>query len=127
VTRPSKWARMDWPLLLNALALCAIGILNVYSGTRVHGVPGTALVTKQLVWILLGVGAFFAVYFLSDGFIEETANGFFIAVLLLLVVVLMAGRVRGGPSGGSPSGRSTSSRRSSRRSPSPSRWPGTSR
>jgi len=22
---------MDWPLLLNALALCAIGILNVYS------------------------------------------------------------------------------------------------
>ena len=93
---PSKWARMDWMLLLNALALCAIGLLNVYSGTRVHGVPGTTLVTKQLVWILLGVAAFFAVYLLSDGFIEETANGFFLAVLLLLVVVLLAGRVRGG-------------------------------
>jgi len=96
VNRPSKWARMDWPLLINALALCAIGILNVYSGTRVHGVPGTALVTKQLAWILLGIASFFAVYLMSDGFIEETANGFFIAVLLLLVVVLLAGRVRGG-------------------------------
>jgi len=74
---------MDWPLLLNALALCAIGLLNVYSGTRVHGTPGTALVVKQLVWILLGVAGFFAVFLISDGFIEETANGFFIAVLLL--------------------------------------------
>ncbi|MGB5197725.1 MAG: FtsW/RodA/SpoVE family cell cycle protein, partial [Candidatus Deferrimicrobium sp.] len=96
MTLPSKWARMDWPLLINALALCAIGLLNVYSGTRVHGVPGTALVTKQLAWILLGVAAFFTVYLLSDGFIESTANGFFLAVLLLLVVVLLVGRVRGG-------------------------------
>jgi len=54
------------------------------------------LVTKQLVWILLGVAGFFAVYFLSDGFIEEISYGFFVAVLLLLVVVLLAGRVRGG-------------------------------
>ena len=26
MTIPSKWARMDWPLLLNAVALCAIGL-----------------------------------------------------------------------------------------------------
>lgn len=96
MNRPSKWARMDWPLLLNALALCAVGLLNVYSGTRVHGVPGTALVTKQLVWIVLGTCAFFAVYLTSDGFIEEMSKGFFLLVLLLLVVVLLAGRVRGG-------------------------------
>ena len=87
---------MDWPLLINALALCAVGLLNVYSGTRVHGVPGTVLVTKQLVWTLLGIAAFFAVYLTSDGFIEETAYGFYIAVLFLLVVVLLAGQVRGG-------------------------------
>jgi len=61
LSRSSKWARMDWLLLVNALALCAIGLLNVYSGTRVHGVPGSALVTRQLLWILLGVVAFFAV------------------------------------------------------------------
>ncbi|PJB31688.1 MAG: rod shape-determining protein RodA, partial [Deltaproteobacteria bacterium CG_4_9_14_3_um_filter_65_9] len=96
MNRPSKWARMDWPLLLNAVALCAIGILNVYSGTRVHGVPGIALVWKQLAWILLGVGAFFSVYLLSDGFIEDAVNGFFLVVILLLVAVLLAGRVRGG-------------------------------
>jgi len=87
---------MDWFLLVVALILCGIGLMNAYSGTRVHGVAGTALVTKQLAWILLGVAGFFAVYFLSDGFIEEITYGFFLAVLLLLVVVLLAGRVRGG-------------------------------
>ncbi|MBE0607099.1 MAG: FtsW/RodA/SpoVE family cell cycle protein, partial [Deltaproteobacteria bacterium] len=96
MTRPLKMARMDWPLLVIALALCAIGLLNVYSGTRVHGAPGTALVIKQLIWILLGVAGFFAVFLLSDGFIEDAAYGFFLAMLVLLVVVLLAGRVRGG-------------------------------
>ncbi|HWS15306.1 MAG TPA: hypothetical protein VN450_03840, partial [Candidatus Methylomirabilis sp.] len=93
MTRPSKWGRMDWFLLVIALVLCAVGLLNVYSGTRVHGVPGMTLVTKQLAWILLGVAGFFAVYFLSDGFLEEVSYGFFVAVLLLLVVVLLTGRV----------------------------------
>ena len=96
MNRPSKLGRMDWSLLVVALILCGIGLLNAYSGTRVHGVPGTSVVTKQLIWILLGVAAFFAVYFLSDGFIEELSYGFFLAVILLLVVVLLAGRVRGG-------------------------------
>ncbi|OGP80233.1 MAG: rod shape-determining protein RodA [Deltaproteobacteria bacterium RBG_16_66_15] len=96
MNRPSKLGRMDWFLLVVALILCGIGLMNAYSGTRVHGVAGTALVTKQLAWILLGVAGFFAVYFLSDGFIEEITYGFFLAVLLLLVVVLLAGRVRGG-------------------------------
>src|SRR3972149_6351273 len=96
MNRPSKLGRMDWFLLVVALILCGIGLMNAYSGSRVHGVPGTALVTKQLAWILLGVAGFFAVSFLSDGFIEEITYGFFLAVLLLLVVVLLAGPGRGG-------------------------------
>jgi rod shape determining protein RodA len=87
---------MDWPLLVNALLLCGVGLLNVYSGTRVHGVPGTALFVKQLVWITLGLSAFFAAYFLSDGFIEEVSAGFFLVLLVLLVVVLASGKIRGG-------------------------------
>jgi len=96
VSRPAKLARMDWPLLINALLLCGVGLLNVYSGTRVHGAPGTALFVKQLVWISLGLAAFFAAYFLSDGFIEEVSVGFFLVLLGLLVVVLVSGKIRGG-------------------------------
>jgi rod shape determining protein RodA len=96
MTRPAKLARMDWLLLANALLLCGAGLLNVYSGTRIHAAPGTPLFVKQMVWISLGVAVFFFVYFLSDGFIEEVSNGFLLVLLVLLVVVLAAGKLRGG-------------------------------
>jgi rod shape determining protein RodA len=87
---------MDWVLLVNALLLCGVGLLNVYSGTRVYAGSGIPLFAKQLVWISLGVIVFFAVYFLSDGIIEEMTVGFFLAILALLVVVLAVGKIRGG-------------------------------
>ena len=96
MTRPAKLARMDWPLLLIALLLCGVGLLNVFSGTRFHGATGTALFVKQTVWVLFGLAAFFAAYFLSDGFIEELSAGFYLLILVLLVVVLAAGKIRGG-------------------------------
>jgi rod shape determining protein RodA len=91
-----KLARLDWPLLLTAAALCAAGLLNVYSGTRVATVPGTPLYVKQLVWLAAGLVVFFAVYLLSDGFLEEAAVPFFLGSLVLLLGVLFLGKVRGG-------------------------------
>jgi rod shape determining protein RodA len=91
-----KMARLDWPILLLALLLCGVGLLNVYSGTRVIGTPGVPLFAKQLVWICLGILAFFSFYLMSDGFIEEIAWPVFWGVLVILVVVLVAGKVRGG-------------------------------
>jgi rod shape determining protein RodA len=91
-----KFARLDVPICLIAAALCGIGLLNVYSGTRVlepHGIP---LYYKQMIWILLGIAAFVVVYLLGDGFIEEAAWHFYVLVLLLLILVLVAGKVRGG-------------------------------
>lgn len=94
--RKGKLARLDWPILLLALALCGVGLLNVYSGTRVIGTAGVPLFVKQLAWIFLGILAFFACYLASDGFIEEIALPVFWGVLAVLVVVLIAGKVRGG-------------------------------
>ncbi len=96
MTRRGKFARLDWQILLAALVLCGIGLLNVYSGTRVAGTPGMPPFVKQLIWIFLGVLAFFACYLTSDGFIEEVVWPVFWGVLAILVVVLVAGRVRGG-------------------------------
>ncbi len=96
MTRHGKFARLDWRILLAALVLCGIGLLNVYSGTRLAGLPGFPLYGKQLAWIFLGILAFFAFYLASDGFIEEIAWPVFYGVLAVLLVVLVIGKVRGG-------------------------------
>ena len=96
MTRRGKLARLDWQILLLALGLCGVGLLNVYSGTRVVGTGGVPLFTKQLIWIFLGILAFFACYLASDGAIEEISLPVFWGVLAVLVVVLIAGKVRGG-------------------------------
>ena len=92
----SKLSRMDWPLLFITLALCGVGLLNVYSGTRVHGGAASALFAKQAIWIAAGLVVFFAVYYLSDGFIEEATPAFALTILAMLVVVLVVGKIRGG-------------------------------
>lgn len=94
--KTGKLARLDWPLLFTTVALCAAGVLNVYSGTRAAVTPGAALYVKQLVWLALGVSVFFAIYLLSDGFLEEVAVPVFLGSLVLLLGVLLLGKVRGG-------------------------------
>ena len=91
-----KLARVDWPVFLLTLALCGAGLLNIYSGTRVFSSSGIPLFYKQMIWILLGAGVFFLFSFLGGGVIEEMAWHIFVAVLALLLVVLLAGKVRGG-------------------------------
>jgi rod shape determining protein RodA len=92
----SKLARLDWPLLFITFLLCGVGLLNVYSGTRVLGGETSALFAKQAIWIAVGLSVFFAVYYLSDGFIEEATPAFALFLLAMLVVVLVVGKIRGG-------------------------------
>ncbi len=94
--KPKRLARLDGTLLLLALALSAVGLLNVYSGTRALGPSGVLLLTKQCLWVALGVAAFFAAYMPGGRVIEESAKYLYWGMLLLLVVVLVAGKVRGG-------------------------------
>jgi rod shape determining protein RodA len=92
----SKLARLDWPLLFVTFLLCGVGLLNVYSGTRALGGETSTLFAKQAIWIAVGLAVFFAVYYLSDGFIEEATPAFAVSILALLVVVLVVGKIRGG-------------------------------
>lgn len=94
--RRGKLARLDGPILLIALALCGVGLLNLYSGTRLTGTGGIPLFVKQLIWISLGLIAFFACYLTGDGLIEEVVRPVFAAVLAILVIVLIIGKARGG-------------------------------
>src|SRR5215831_4962139 len=58
----SRWRRfraaVDWPLIAVILALCAIGLLNLYSATR--GVRHHAKFDIQVQWMVVGVFAFAA-------------------------------------------------------------------
>jgi rod shape determining protein RodA len=89
-------SRLDWPLFLIAVALCGIGLLNVYSGTRIYNTPGLPLFAKQLVWIGMGVFVFFLFYLSGDGFVEQVTNYFFYFILACLGLVLVAGSARMG-------------------------------
>ncbi len=91
-----RFSRFDVPLFLAAILLCGIGLLNVYSGTRVVSAPGISLVTKQAVWILMGLALFVAVYLAGDGLLEQIAPYLYGASVLLLAVVLVSGRAHGG-------------------------------
>src|SRR4029079_8549648 len=56
----SRWRRfrasVDWPVILTVIALCAIGLLNLYSATR--GVRHQAKFEAQVQWIVVGSIAF---------------------------------------------------------------------
>ena len=59
----SRWRRfraaVDWPLILTMLALCAIGLLNLYSATR--GVKHHAKFDTQVQWMIVGAIGFVVV------------------------------------------------------------------
>jgi rod shape determining protein RodA len=56
----SRWRRfrasVDWPLIATVVALCGIGLLNLYSATR--GVRHTAKFEAQMQWMVVGSIAF---------------------------------------------------------------------
>ncbi len=88
----SRWRRfraaVDWPLILTVLALCAIGLLNLYSATR--GVRHTAKFEAQVQWMILG-GIGFIVMTVIDyrSLVRLAWFGLGGAVLLLVVARLL--------------------------------------
>ncbi|HEY1558615.1 MAG TPA: rod shape-determining protein RodA [Kofleriaceae bacterium] len=84
----SRWRRfraaVDWPLIVTMLALCAIGLLNLYSATR--GVRHHQKFDTQVQWMIVG-GIGFVVATIVDYrvFVRLAYWGLGAAVLLMLV------------------------------------------
>jgi rod shape determining protein RodA len=84
----SRWRRfraaLDWPLILTIVALCAIGILNLYSASR--GVRFQAKFDRQLEWMLLGVVGFIIVTTIDyRTFVRLSWLGFAFTIMLLVL------------------------------------------
>jgi rod shape determining protein RodA len=92
----SRWRRfravVDWPLIITIIAICAIGLLNLYSATR--SVCHNAKFDKQVEWMIVGAIGFVVATVIDYRAMVRVAWGAFgIAVALLLVARLVGGTV----------------------------------
>ena len=98
----SRWRRfraaVDWPLIATMLALCAIGLLNLYSATR--GVRHHAKFDTQVQWMIVGAIGFVVVTVVDYRAIVRLAwLGLGVAILALIVA-----RLTGRPASGDTHG-----------------------
>ena len=109
----SRWRRfrasVDWPLIVTILAICAIGLVNLYSAT--HGTRHASKFDQQLRWMFVGTIAFVVATVLDyRALIRLAWIGLGIAIVALLVVDLVGRGAKGserwiqiGALGGQPS------------------------
>jgi rod shape determining protein RodA len=80
----------DWVLLTFVLAICALGLLEIYSttvGTKYNGVH-----IKQIYWIIGGLVLMFLVSLLNYQVLLENAHWFYILSLISLIAVGVLGK-----------------------------------
>jgi rod shape determining protein RodA len=84
----------DWWLLAIAGAICAMGVVEIYSATHNNPQPGTAVYIKQIYWLLTGVICMLAISRIDYHMILEQAPIFYLIGLIALVAVLAVGQTR---------------------------------
>jgi rod shape determining protein RodA len=82
----------DWTLLGLTLIIAFIGVVNIFSATASYTVSGTAYYLKQLYWILTGLVLVTAVCSVDYHLLEDIAYWVYGVVVVLLVLVLIAGK-----------------------------------
>jgi rod shape determining protein RodA len=88
----SRWRRfraaVDWPLIIAVIALCSIGLLNLYSATQ--GTKHHAKFDTQVKWMVVGaIGFVIATAIDYRALVRLAWLGLGAAILLLIVVRLL--------------------------------------
>jgi rod shape determining protein RodA len=81
---------LDWTLLLLTVAICALGILQIYSATA--GTVWRSAWWKQMLFILAGLAIMSLMSRIDYHALLEHVPLFYVVSLVMLVVVLAAGR-----------------------------------
>jgi len=88
--------RVDWALFASVIALCLYGLAMVCSATRAPEAAGLAspsqFAQKQVIWLLVGLSAFALILVFDYETIARWHIPCYVVVVLLLLVVLKAGR-----------------------------------
>ncbi len=83
---------IDWAMLAALMALCAIGLTQIYSATG----GATAIFNTQIYGVVLGLLALVVCLSLDYRSLADKSHFIYFAILALLVYVLFFGVVRGG-------------------------------
>ncbi|MBI1355224.1 MAG: rod shape-determining protein RodA [Acidobacteria bacterium] len=85
--RASSWRDFDWLLLLLTLAIATLGVLEIYSATRATAWQDAHL--RQMIWITLGLGAFWFASSVDYRWLVGQAPVFYVAAVTGLAAVLL--------------------------------------
>ena len=83
---------IDWMLVGLVMAVCLLGILNIYSDTTPYKIVGTAFYIKQIYWLLVGLFIALLACSLDYHILEDFSYWLYGFIILLLVAVLVIGR-----------------------------------
>lgn len=82
----------EWSFVAVVIGILSIGVLSIYSVTPVHAPTGLPIFLKQMIWIGVGGVAFLFMRTLDYHKLARVAYVLYGVCLLLLVVVLVAGK-----------------------------------
>ena len=86
------FTNFDWTLFLLVLLIAAIGVLNIFSASASYNLAGVPYYLKQLYWIATGLLLVVVICSIDYHLLEDIAYWMYGLLILLLVVVLVAGR-----------------------------------
>ncbi|HWY08169.1 MAG TPA: FtsW/RodA/SpoVE family cell cycle protein, partial [Candidatus Acidoferrales bacterium] len=84
----------DWWLLAIVAAICALGVVEIYSAT--HGSALVGMHTKQIRWLVIGFVLMFVLSRIDYHLIMDQAPVLYIVGISALVAVLLVGHTRFG-------------------------------
>ncbi len=93
--RKRELKNMEWWVLIIALILCAIGLVALFSATQESGLDAFY---KQLIWFVISIIIMIVFIAIDYESIVKASPIFYVAFLLLLVVVLFTTPINGATS-----------------------------
>jgi rod shape determining protein RodA len=96
VTEGRALDTFDWQFLAVVGGILAVGVLSIYSVTHAQPGSGFPLYARQLIWIAIGGVAFLTMLFFDYHKIARLSYVLYAVILILLVVVLVAGKTSRG-------------------------------
>ena len=82
----------DWTLLGLVVAICLLGILNIYSASAAYKMVGAPYYIKQLNWMAVGLIITLVICSVDYHLLEDFAYWFYGILICLLLAVLLVGK-----------------------------------
>ncbi len=94
MARYRSFRDVDWPLIILAFSICALGVLQIFSAT--HDTEWRDAWWKQLLWVLLGTGLMWILASVDyHNLLDQVPVFYGISVVTLIAVLVMGTRVFG--------------------------------